>query len=85
MEDVLSKISNAGFERLSERLTKIVDRQGELHERLVALALCRDTFEAAYDVVLDVAPEREAELFPLRGELFEAIEAETVKAIRKAA
>ena len=81
MDTVLECISAAGYPHLADRLRRLLGSGGSPLARLQRIEAVRDSFESAYDLMLDVAPERQPELIMLRAELLIALEGETLDAI----
>ena len=80
-DTILDTISAAGYPHLAERLRRLLGSGGSPLAKLQRIEAVRDSFESAYDLMLDVAPERQSELIMLRTELLIALESETLDAI----
>ena len=81
MDTVLERISAAGYPHFAERLRRLLGSGGSPLARLQRIEATRDSFESAYDLMLDLAPDRQPELIMLRAELLIALEGETLDAI----
>ena len=81
MEDIFDSISAEGFPHLTERLRHLLGSGGSPLAKLQRIEAVRDSFETAFDMALDVAPERQPVLLRLRTELLIGLENETLDAI----
>ena len=81
MNEIFDQISAEGFPHLAERLRKLLGSGGSPLAKLQRIEAVRDSFETAFYLMLDVAPERQSELIMLRTELLIALESETLDAI----
>lgn len=81
MEDIFDSISAEGFPRLAERLRHLLGSGGRPLAKLQRIEAVRDSFESAFDLMLDVAPERQPTMLRLRLELLVGLENETLAAI----
>lgn len=80
-DTILDKISAAGYPHLSERLRRLLGSGGSPLARLQRIEAVRDSFESVFDLMLDIAPERQPEFMGLRTDLLLALEGETLDAI----
>ena len=80
-DTMLDEISGRGFPHLADRLRKLLGSGGSPLAKLQRIEAVRDSFESAYDLMLDVAPERQKTLIELRLDLLQALEQETLDAI----
>ena len=81
MEDIFDSISAEGFPHLTERLRHLLGSGGSPLAKLQRIEAVRDSFETAFDLALDVAPEKQPVLLRLRLELLKGLEDETLAAI----
>ena len=81
MYEIFDQISAEGFPHLAERLRKLLGSGGSPLAKLQRIEAVRDSFESAFDLALDVAPERQPTLLRLRIELLIGLEDETLDAI----
>lgn len=81
MNEIFDEISAEGFPHLADRLRRLLGSGGSPLAKLQRIEAVRDSFETAFDLMLDVAPERQPVLLRLRLELLEALENETLDAI----
>jgi hypothetical protein len=81
MEDIFDAISAEGFKRLAERLRHLLGSGGRPLAKLQRIEAVRDSFETAFYMMLDVAPERQPVLLRLCLELLAGLENETLAAI----
>ena len=81
MEDIFDSISAEGFPHLTERLRHLLGSGGSPLAKLQRIEAVRDSFETAFDMALDVAPERQPTMLRLRTELLIGLENETLDAI----
>ena len=78
---ILDKISAAGYPHFAERLRRLLGSGGSPLAKLQRIEAVRDSFESAFDLMLDVAAEKQPEFLRMRLDLLEALEGETLDAI----
>ena len=81
MNEIFDQISAEGFPHLAERLRKLLGSGGSPLAKLQRIEAVRDSFETAFDLMLDVAPDKQSALLRLRLELLIGLENETLDSI----
>ena len=81
MNEIFDQISAEGFPHLSERLRHLLGSGGCPLAKLQRIEAVRDSFETAFDLMLDVAPDKQLALLRLRLELLIGLENETLDSI----
>ena len=66
---------------MADRLRHLLGYGGSPLAKLQRIEAVRDSFETAFDLALDVAPDKQPVLLRLRLELLEGLENETLDAI----
>ena len=81
MNEIFDQISAEGFPHLADRLRRLLGSGGSPLAKLQRIEVVRDSFESAFDLMLDVAAEKQPVLRRLRLELLIGLENETLDAI----